>query len=316
MDEDLYYSFYKITMKMIENSNFIEKFYKDLANIELKNEKKSEEYKKLSSFITDISIKEKKIINDVLNSHYSIFFKDFIFDKKCNRLIDKINNEYEFTRALITKNAEYKYKKDENAIKNYISKDAFIKLDYDELGKHIVRHNIFNTIQSKMYIKVLDNYISNIENESLKKRILEEKYGVINRNSTLENWYFDLCLDNDWLLIDSDKIVALELGLVSDDYIKLKNEYFEKVIENCIDIMLEGNVKTNDDKIMLEMNILSALLCMDPCYLSDIYYDIEEDIKSNPELYNKDSIEFIEDAFSNSQIVEKKLRMKYPYEEV
>ena len=303
--------------KIIECSNYIESFYQKLADEEFENGIDSELYKILVSKIEYATEEEYKLISDIINSDFCIYFKDYVIFKRCTRLIDKLNDEYDFTKKIVNINSNMKYLRDKNFLQRYLTQEEYVKNDYEEEGKHIVRHNIFNLIQSKMYIKILDEYISNIkENDRLKKTLITEKYETIQKNTALESWYFQTDFNLDALLADSDILVSLELNMLLDEYLRLKNQYFDDVVKNCVDIMLEEPLNDEISKSLYEINLVAALLCMNVPYLAYSYDELEEDMEKNSQMYNKDVTELVEKVYSKCPELEKKLRVKCPLKEV
>ena len=303
--------------KIIECSNYIESFYLKLADEEFENGTKTDLYKELVSSIEYATKEEYRLISEILNSDFCMSFKDYVVFKRCTRLIDKLNDEYDFTKKIVNINSNMKYLRDKNFLQRYLSQEEYVKNDYEEEGKHIVRHNIFNLIQSKMYVKTLDIYISNIkDNDRLKKTLINEKYDTIQKNTALESWYFQNFFNYNALLVDSDIVISFDLNMLLDEYLRLKNQYFDDVVKNCVDIMLEEPLNDEITKSLYEINLIAALLCMNVPYLAYSYDELEEDKEKNPQMYNKDVTELVEKAYAKCPELEKKLRVKCPIKEV
>ena len=303
--------------KIVDCSNYIESFYLKLADEEFENGTKTDTYKYLVDSILFATEEEYKLIENIFNLNYCLQFKDYVVMKRCTRLIDKLNDEYDFAKKIVTVNSNEKYLNNQRVLQKYMNQEEFVKNDYEEEGKHIIRHNLFNLLQSKVYVKTLDLYISNTkDNDRLRKSLINEKYDTIQKNTALESWYFGNDFNIGAMLVDSDFIVSNELNILFEEYLRLKNQYFDDLVKNCVDIMLEEPLKDEIVKKIYEINIITALLCMNISYLSSTYDEIERDIRNNPQLYNKDVVELVEKTFAKCPILEKKLRVNCPLKEV
>lgn len=290
--------------KIIETSNEIEKLYEELKNAEIEYGEDSNEYIMLSKIIGAASLTELNEMNKILLLSNINVFKKYVSLFKCNRLIDKLNYDSELTKKMIIENANTNYEKEKDLIKNKISKEEYLKEEYEELGRHKLSQNIFNLIQAKSYIKVIDLYIDKEQDPPTKKMLIDKKYDIISKNNSLESWYFNFNYNNDCLLVESDALMSLELGFTQDEYVKLKNNYYMNVVSNLVDSNSLENNKLS------EINIIATLLCMNSASIVNSFYEIKDGIKNNYLIDDVKTMNFIDNIYSKYPTVEKKLRLK------
>lgn len=308
MDKETYNEYYETTKKTIDNSNLIEKTYKNLSNIELEKGKDSKEYKYLFDFLKHSSKLEYEIINRIIDSPFCLYFYEIITNNECKRLIEKIKNDYELCEKVLLKDysEQYDILKKETGVT--YTKDDFIEYKMSKISRKILLKNIFILRQGKMYINILDYYINTIDNIEIKRILLEEKYSTITKNKNIENWYFKSGDNIDYLLVESDYIVADRLNMNLQDFLSIKGNYYNNSFELIIDNLLDNQDKNNNDELLYETNMLSILFCMNIMSLKDSYDNIEYDMEHNPELYDEKSIDLIEKVYEKYPVLEKKLR--------
>jgi len=279
-------NFYEKCEKTIETSKKIESLYQELADVEFRYGKDSNEYIMLTKIIKSISLTEFNDLKYFLSSPYVDYFEKYISLNGCDRLIEKINGDLDFSKKVISEN--------------------------DEFIKHKICKNIFNLIYSKTYIKVLDLYISKEKDKETKRFLIEEKYDVIQRNNFLEKWYFNyesiVCM-----LIESDYLSSLEVGINKDKYVNLKNNYYTSIASRFIDLVY-SNELDSVDKMLYETNIMSLLLCMDNEYSFNNLCEIKDDFRQC--LVSSDTKKYVNNIYTKYLKLEKKLRTKYKDEEV
>lgn len=308
MDKEAYNEYYETTKRTIANSKLIEKMYKNLSNIELEKGKDSKEYKDLFDFLKHSSKLEYGIINRIIDSPFCLYFYEIITNNECKRLIEKIKNDYELCEKVLLKDysEQYDILKKETGVT--YTKDDFIEYKMSKISRKILLKNIFILRQGKMYINILDYYINTIDNIEIKKILLEEKYSTITKNKNIENWYFKSGDNIDYLLVESDYIVADRLNMNLQDFLSIKGNYYNNSFELIIDNLLDNQDKNNNDELLYETNMLSILFCMNIMSLKDSYDNIEYDMEHNPELYDEKSIDLIEKVYEKYPVLEKKLR--------
>ena len=299
--------------RLIQIANIIDNACKKLSEKEAQYGPNAEQCVAYINMISFATTSEYNLIREILEAGLGLEFKDIIIKKDIKRLIEKLNDEFEFTERLLDDESRAEYKKEKPSVKKVLSLERYLRINRNEFGKHILRHTVFNIIQSKMYVKVLDEYIKGTDDLEEKQILIEEKYRTIFKNMTLQSWYFDEGFNNDWMLVDCDRVMALELGTPYEEYLRLKNDYYENAIENCIDLLVSDS---EDDKTLLEANFITALLCMNEASLSNSFNIVEDDMVNNPSAYNEDSKKFIEQVYAKRPKIENRIRTRCPKEEV
>ena len=281
-------NFYEKCDKTIETSKKIESLYQELANIEFSYGRDSNEYIMLSKIISSTSLSEYNDIKRFIESPYADYFKRYISLSKCDRLIDIINDDYEIVKSILEKSNEK-----------------------TELDHHKLCKSLFNLIQSKSYIKILDMYIDKEKNSEIKKFLIDEKYDIIERNNSLQNWYFGF--DNTCLLIESDFLSSLEVEVKENEYVKLKNNYYINVFSNFLNLVYSAKLD-NMEKIIYETNIYSLLLSMNNEYTFETLCELKDDIRIC--LTSSRTKKFIDNIYRSYPSIERKVKVKCRNEEV
>ena len=277
-------NFYEKCEKTIETSNKIESLYEELGDIEFKYGKDSNEYKMLTKIIESTSLTEYNDIKYFLSSPYVDYFEKYISLSGCERLIEKIDKCFNFQKE---------------------------KKEDDELNNNRLCRNIFNLIQSKSYINVLDIYINREEDAETKKYLIEEKYNVIQRNAFLESWYFNT--SNVCMLVESDFLTSLEVGIDEKEYVNLKNNYYANIFSRFLDLICSNKTDPMDE-IVYETNLMSVLLCMNNKFTFEKLYELRNDIRLC--LIEPETKTFINNIYSNYLKLEKKMKIRYRNEEI
>ena len=277
-------NFYEKCEKTIETSNKIESLYEELGNIEFKYGKDSNEYKMLTKIIESTSLTEYNDIKYFLSSPYVDYFEKYISLSGCERLKEKIDKCFNFQKE---------------------------KKEDDELNNNRLCRNIFNLIQSKSYINVLDIYINREEDAETKKYLIEEKYNVIQRNAFLESWYFNT--SNVCMLVESDFLTSLEVGIDEKEYVNLKNNYYANTFSRFLDLICSNKIDPMDE-IVYETNLMSVLLCMNNKFTFEKLYELRNDIRLC--LIEPETKTFINNIYSNYLKLEKKMKIRYRNEEI
>ena len=280
-------NFYEKCEKTVETSNKIEELYQELADIEFRYGKCSNEYLMLSKIIQSISSKENNDLKYMISSPYIEYFERYIQLSGCERLIDKIKISFDVSDKLNKKN-----------------------YDDFELANHKKCKNIFNLIQSKTYIKVLDLYIDKEKNKEVKRLLIDEKYDIIERNNLLESWYFGF--DNVCLLVESDYLSSQEVLMNENDYVKCKNSYYTSVFSRFLDSIYSSDLDAFD-KAIFETNMISLLLCMNNEYTFNNLCEMKDDIRKS--IASKATKRFVNNIHSKYLSLEKNLKVKYINEE-
>lgn len=276
-------NFYEKCEKTVETSNKIEDLYQELADIELKYGKDSNEFIMLAKVIESVSLSENNNLNYFLSSPYVDYYEKYISSIGCDRLVDKINNNIELS-----------------------------KKEDDEFINHKLYKKIFNLIQSKKYVNVLDLYINKEKNKEIKKFLIDEKYDIIQRNSLIEEWYFKssnlICM-----LVESDFLVSLETEINEKDYVSLKNNYYSSVLSKFLDLIYVDELDYMD-KLIYETNIMSLLLCMNSEYTFKNLCEMKDDIRSC--FASFDTNKFVKSMYTKYLKLEKKTKINYGKEEL
>lgn len=290
-------------------SKSISNIYVRLANLEIKYGANSLEYNKCLSLLQIAAEREKELLKEVM-SDSSVFtiFKQYISSENNERLRNKFKNDYDIVKTSFYAMTNDKYDELIEKKKTNLFRDVFLQREYQSYGKDIFKSCVFYLKKSKMYIKILDNYISNVKDPNLRRFLIYEKNLVLSGCKELESWYFGFNDGIDCMLLESDFVTSDTLDLTVDEYLKQLDDYFLGMCDDLTVSALESFCSSLESKMAYELNILASLLNMDALTISKSYKKFQEEVESNPYKYEQSSIDFVDDIYSKCQDVMKKVK--------
>ena len=290
-------SYRKLFDDVINTSNHISVLYSFLTNAELKNGTTSNNYNYIVAKIKELSELEKKKLSFITSdSSILTLFKLFLASSDCERLKIRFSLEYDllYNSLISSFNEKYDYLIDKYSITT--PRETFLSHSYEEHGRDVLLPTVFNLIDKKKLVKIIDLYIAKTDNPEYKMTLIKEKNTILSSNMPLSNWYFSFGNDIDGLLIEIDSVVSSSFGIPIDKYLEAKNDYFSRNCDNLTKKALKDNLEDKDLRILYETVILSSLLSMDAksayyCYKSFMTMSENKDI-------NDENINFIDDTYS------------------
>ncbi len=288
-------------------SNQISALYTLIAEEEINYGRNKGNYSILLSNIRTLENIEKNLMEPILNdSSILYYFKDFVERSKCERLKYKLYSDYDILEKIYDSTINEKY--DDLVEKKLINitRDEFKK---DELNQHknkVFLTCIFNLIEKKKYVKILDYYINNARDGKSKKMLVSELYTTISCCKSLEDWFFGDEDNIDCLLIDCDEVVAINQDLSLESYLNLRNNHFINLIDNFIHSIIEEDINYDEIKTLYETNLISMILSLDAKSLSNSYRIFREGIEING--MEKEKADFIDDTYSKSLLLLRKIK--------
>ncbi len=303
--------------KIISYSDNITKLYLKLCDAEYKKGKDSAEYKKLISYIEMAVDYENKLLEKVFeDSSVLSLFKRYMTIEGSKRLLERCNSDYDLAFSIYNSEANDKYDSLIEGNSTFISRDLFLKDEYEFFGKNILKANILYLINLKKYVLLLDEYINNAKNDSVKKFLIYEKNITLSKNRALESWYFNF-ENNDLqcMLVDSDGIAAEMLDISEESFYNLKINHFYSMCDDLISVILMKSDDPDEVKMLYEISLLASMLNMNVEALNCSYSTFKDEIKSDTEEIDEKSIEQVEDIFSKCLKLSKKLSVNYPVRE-
>ena len=293
--------------KTIYLSNNITGLHMKLSRIEYEKGKDSLEYQKLVSAIKVAKELEKKFLEDIAKYQpILLLFKEYALSKNCKRITEKLKNDSDLVKKVFLARLHERYDELKKENKIDLQKKEFLQKEYAEHGIKLLSTIIFNLISSKTYVELIDDYIEETDDEDIKKSLIYEKNLTLSRDGALEDWYFGFNDNLDALLVESDTLMSSAIDKPLENYQNLKNNYYINTCDNMIRLILEESYKTDDIKLLYELNILSLLLNMDAKGVSDSFTAFQNEIDVNPYDYDGSSIDFIHEIYGKSVSLAKK----------
>lgn len=288
-------------------SNKITELYNELAIEESNNERYSKKYDLILSNIYSFNNIEKELLKKVISDSSILFlFKEYIDRSKCQRLKNKLYTDFELLEKILnaTLNEKYDNMLEEGSIS--ITRPEFLESEYQKSKINVLLPSIFNLMEKKKYIKVLENYISTTEDKEKKHYLIDELYTTLSCSEALESWFFSVGDNIDCLLIDIDELNSYGIGISDEYYDNLKRIHFTSLIDKFIKFIMEEDIDNEGIKTIYETNLIAMIMNLDVKSLNGSYkIFMNEAISSD---FDKKKVDFVNDAFFKSTVLSKKIR--------
>lgn len=292
--------------KTVAVSSCITDLYNKLSYFEQTKGIKSQEYIDIQILIRTFENYERKMLQDITSdSSILAMYKSFILSSKCDRLRLKLSDEYSYCEKVINSNVNEAYDELLERYGEITPREEFVSNQFEKFGKGILMARVFDLSRKKVLVKLLDYYIENTNDPSVKQFLIREKYSVLSCNGSLESWYFNYEDDNDCLLIDLDLINSFNFDIPLDEYLDLKNEYFAELCEKITRKALKDDLRVEKIRTFYETFILTSLLSMDVNSMNDCY-NIFSNTTRNKSL-KEENIDFIDSVYSKTSVLAKKI---------
>lgn len=291
----------------INTSNQIDKYYEELKNVELNLGTNCEEYKKVLAKIDCALDCEKQKLNDIfIDPSVLVLFLKYVKEKKCKRLLSKFVNEYNLAELIFYADANDTYDKIIDYFDVNISRDKYIKNEISKNGNKIKFKSVYYLMLSKMYLKLVDEYLNNCTDLKMRSFLIDMKNKSLESCNELENWYFGFEQSNDSLLIESDFLLADSFNMQVDNFEIIKNNHLFSMVKKMIELALQKSCESEETKMYYEINILTILLSMEILTLSDTYLYFQKIMEYTKGKYDEDAVSFVDSLFSKCPELAKK----------
>ena len=301
------FSYMELFERIIFISNKITEQYTELAIEESNNGRYSKKYELILSNIYSFSNIEKELLERV-SKDSSIFFlfKEYVDRSKCQRLKHKIYTDFDLLEKLLNATLNEKY---DNLLEKgniTITRHEFLEEEYRKGKTNVLLPCIFNLMEKKKYVKVLENYIATTEDKEKKHYLIHELYTTLSCSEALESWFFGIGDNIDCLLVDVDELNSYGVGLSNESYNNLKRIHFTNLVDKFIQFIMEEDIDNDVIKAIYETNLIAMIMNLDVKSINGSYkIFINESINSD---FDKEKVDFIDNAFFKSTVLSKKIR--------
>ncbi len=283
----------------INTSNQIDSYYDELKYIEYSEGRNCEEYKKVLNKIKCALDYEKQKLNDIfIDPSVLVLFLKYVKERDCKRLSSKFVNEYNLAELIFYAETNDTYDRIIDYFDVDISRDKYIKNEIIKNGNKVKFKSVYYLMLSKMYIKLIDEYLKDCKDLKMRNYLINMKYKSLETCNELENWYFGFEPSNDALLVESDFLLADSFNMNIDNFEIIKNNHLFSMVKRMIDLALKKSGKSEENKMYYEINILTILLNMEIFTLSDTYLFFQKIMEYSKGKYDENSVNFVDSLFS------------------
>ncbi len=304
--ESMAFSYMNQFENIIFISDKISDYYRLLSEEVLEGGKNSFRYNFILSNIKTFENIEKELLNSIFSDSSVLYlFKEFVKRSKCERLKVKLYSDFDILEKIYDSAINEKY--DSLLEKNLVTieRDEFKKQEFDEHKNKVFLPCIFNLVEKKRYIKILEYYIKMSNDKEEKKYLISELYTTISHCEALEDWFFGEGNNIDCILVDCDEVVSMNLDLSKESYLNLKNNHFINLTDDFINFIMDENIDQNIIKTLYETNLLSMIMSMDAKTLSSSYRIFRDEVENSK--IDKNKVDFVDNTFSKSLLLSKKI---------
>ncbi len=313
---------------LLKTVTSIDTLYKKLYELEISNNKDSEEYKKTIEYLKIALEVEEEKYKKILSSSEKVFslldylLLDKMSIKESSNIESLLSQETpdRITRRIISV-LNKELAKDFTVINQLIPKELFMvlkmigiedpeKMIMDDFKKKIELDETLEQETLNIFVKILEEFINDEEYSSFKNQLLKIKYDVAFLNKNLESQLLFSRFNILTALLFDSKFIYEFLNLNSMECQMLSNKYGADLVSFEIEKLIKSrnynydNQKDDISNILRQSYLRAGLLLLDDDIIDDLKFmidDLIDEVKYFKPYYNNKGIEIVKEALEKNK---------------